>query len=123
MTTDQPLPEQLVTTTLVWHPERGASIQEGQPFPVDAKNSEMVAVARKYIQKGYLRDAFEAAPTRHGPTALTSNFLGRGKLVAAGYETFESLRGKTAADLSTVEGLTEGQPERIVALVAAHFGE
>ncbi|MCD0175204.1 hypothetical protein IHN32_04480 [Deinococcus sp. 14RED07] len=121
MTKEQPLPEQLVTTTLVWHPGRGASIQEGQPFPVDAQKPEQVAAAQKYLQKGYLRDATE--PAQSGLTPLPSNFLGRGKLSAAGYETFESLRGKTVHDLAPVEGLTDGQPERIVALVAAHFGE
>ena len=56
-----------------------------------------------------------------GGKDLPQNFVGRSKLAAFGLTTFESLRGKTAAQLDAIEGLTAEHAGKIVEAVEKYF--
>lgn len=79
-----------------------------------ALQADRQALALAQQQLATLRALHPTAPG----TELPTSFLRRGALAKFGLTTYESLLGKTAAQLDAIEGVGAEQAEKIVTLVA-----
>jgi len=84
----------------------------------DAQSDTALADAQTRVKtlEALVKPEGEGAP-------LSPTFLRRGKLAAFGLDTYESLQGKTAAQLNAIEGITLEDGAKIVGLVASHFAK